>query len=89
VVFRDSWGKGLFACSVLNPGGGNEPPEPVDVEGSVEYRRCGMRIARARNWGGMALWLSASCRVESEERALWKRVRAVKVVRYRFEGYTP
>lgn len=39
-VFRESRGNGFFACSALNPGGGKDDAEPVDVDVSVEYARC-------------------------------------------------
>lgn len=32
-----SCGKGFFACSALNPGGGYDDPPEGDVEVSVEY----------------------------------------------------
>jgi len=47
-----SLGRGFFASSALNPGGGNEAPPPADVEVSVAYPRRGSSSARAWSWGG-------------------------------------
>lgn len=45
-----SRGRGFFASTALNPGGGNDGPPPGWVEVSVAYCREGRRIASAEEF---------------------------------------